>query len=42
MGESKRSISRAEAHELVETTVTKAIREVTWLMAEFIFFFTLR
>ena len=33
MGVSKQGISRAEAHELVETRVANAIREVTWLMA---------
>jgi argininosuccinate lyase len=33
MGSSKRGVSVAEAHELVEAAVTKAIREVTWLMA---------
>lgn len=33
MGESKRGISRAEAHELVEERVTAAIREVVWLIA---------
>jgi len=33
MGASKHGISRAEAHELVEASVSKAVREVTWLMA---------
>jgi hypothetical protein len=33
MGDSKKSISRAEAHELVNERVTAAVREVTWLMA---------
>jgi hypothetical protein len=30
---SKQGISRAEVHELVDTRVRTAIREVTWLMA---------
>jgi len=33
MGSSKRGITVAEAHELVDSALTKAIREVTWLMA---------
>ncbi len=33
MGESKRGISRAEAHEMVDERVTAAIREVVWLIA---------
>jgi hypothetical protein len=33
MGQSRQGISRAEAHELVDTRVTTAIREVVWLMA---------
>jgi len=33
MATSKQGISRAEAHELVDTRVRAAIREVTWLMA---------
>jgi hypothetical protein len=33
MGESKRGISRAEAHEIVDERVTAAIREVVWLIA---------
>jgi hypothetical protein len=33
MGDSKKSISRAEVHELVNERVTAAVREVTWLMA---------
>jgi hypothetical protein len=33
MGESKQSMSRAEVHELVDTRVKSAVREVTWLIA---------
>jgi hypothetical protein len=33
MGDSKQAISRAEAHELVDTRIQSAIREVTWLIA---------
>lgn len=33
MGESKRGLSRAEAHEMVDERVTAAIREVVWLIA---------
>jgi hypothetical protein len=33
MGQSKQGMSRAEAHELVDTRIRAAIREVTWLMA---------
>jgi len=33
MGSSKRGITVAEEHELVDSALTKAIREVTWLMA---------
>jgi hypothetical protein len=33
MAKSSQSISRAEVHELVDTRVRAAIREVTWLMA---------
>lgn len=33
MAKSSQSISRAEVHELVDTRVRGAIREVTWLMA---------
>jgi hypothetical protein len=33
MGSSKRGITVAEAHDLVDSAVSKAIREVTWLMA---------
>ena len=33
MGESRQGMSRAEAHELVDTRIRSAIREVTWLMA---------
>ena len=33
MARSSQSISRAEVHELVDTRVRAAIREVTWLMA---------
>jgi hypothetical protein len=33
MAQSRQGISRAEVHELVDTRVRNAIREVTWLMA---------
>ena len=33
MAQSKQSISRAEVHELIDTRIRNAIREVTWLMA---------
>jgi hypothetical protein len=33
MGESRQGMSRAEAHELVDTRIRSAIREVTWLIA---------
>jgi hypothetical protein len=33
MSSSKQGITRAEVHELVDTRVRAAIREVTWLMA---------
>jgi hypothetical protein len=33
MSQSKQGMSRAEAHELVDTRIRAAIREVTWLMA---------
>jgi hypothetical protein len=33
MAQSKQGISRAEVHELIDTRVRSAIREVTWLMA---------
>jgi hypothetical protein len=33
MGDSKRGISRTEAHEIVDERVTSAIREVVWLIA---------
>jgi hypothetical protein len=32
-GESKQGMSKAEVHELVDTRVRSAIREVTWLIA---------
>lgn len=33
MAKSAQTITRAEVHELVDTRVRSAIREVTWLMA---------
>lgn len=33
MTQSKQGITKAEAHELVDTRIKNAIREVTWLMA---------
>ena len=33
MSQNKQGMSRAEAHELVDTRIRGAIREVTWLMA---------
>lgn len=33
MAQGKQSISRAEVHELIDSRVRSAIREVTWLMA---------
>jgi hypothetical protein len=33
MAQSKQTISKAEVHELVDTRVRNAIREVVWLMA---------
>ena len=33
MAQSRQGISRAEVHELVDTRVRAAIREVTWLIA---------
>ena len=33
MAKGAQSISRAEVHELIDTRVRSAIREVTWLMA---------
>jgi hypothetical protein len=33
MAQGKQGMSRAEAHELVDTRIRGAIREVTWLMA---------
>jgi hypothetical protein len=33
MGENRQGMSRAEAHELLDTRVKSAIREVTWLIA---------
>ena len=33
MGQSKQAISRVEVHELVDTQIRNAIREVTWLIA---------
>ena len=33
MAQSKHGISRAEVHELVDTRIRSAIREVTWLIA---------
>ena len=33
MAQGKHGVSRAEVHELVDTRIRAAIREVTWLMA---------
>jgi hypothetical protein len=33
MAQSRQGISRAEVHELVDTRIRNAIREVTWLVA---------
>ena len=33
MAQGKQGMSRAEAHELIDTRIRAAIREVTWLMA---------
>jgi len=33
MAQGKQGISRAEVHELIDTRIRTAIREVTWLMA---------
>lgn len=33
MAQSKPGITRAEVHELIDTRIRSAIREVTWLMA---------
>lgn len=33
MAQGKQGMSRAEAHELVDTRIRASIREVTWLMA---------
>jgi len=33
MAQSRQGISRAEVHELVDTRIRAAIREVTWLIA---------
>jgi hypothetical protein len=33
MAQSRQGMSKAEAHELVDTRIRNAIREVTWLMA---------
>ncbi len=33
MAQGKQGMSRAEAHELIDTRIRGAIREVTWLMA---------
>lgn len=33
MAQGKQGMTRAEAHELVDTRIRSAIREVTWLMA---------
>ena len=33
MAQGKQSIGRAEVHELIDTSVRNAIREVTWLIA---------
>lgn len=33
MAQSRQGMSRAEAHELIDTRIRSAIREVTWLMA---------